>query len=205
MLKKGFTFRVYLSYIICAIIAIFIIGFNIFYFLYYAEGREVKMTDVMAFLTGSVAICTLLYYSFSLERTDYFHQENLKLNRHQYSYEVVSRMTDPSMAESASILVELRETKSEQLEENNIKDFIEFLKVNPEKRTKLILILNYFEHMSLLVENKHVEEGIIKASFKTLFTSTYSLLKAYIDERQKTHRKSWIKFEELSKKWSKEQ
>jgi hypothetical protein len=203
MEAKAVKFKFSLSYIVIGIIGILIFGVIIFYTMH-IYNLEIKIVDVMSYLTGSVAILTLIYYSLSLESTIHFHNENLLLSKHQYSYDIVSKITEQKMAESIQILNEIKETKFEQLQEKNIKEFLKFLKENPKKRIKLVLILNYFEHISLLIENKHVEEDIIKSSFKTLFTSTYSLFKFYIDERQLEHRRSWIKFEEVSTRWSKE-
>ena len=66
------------------------------------------------------------------------------------------------------------------------------------------MLINYFEHISILVKNKHVEEDIIKDSFKTIFINTYTLLKPYIDNSQEASRKIWLNFECLAEKWSKE-
>lgn len=202
-MENNIKFKFRLSYITIGLISIIMLGFLLFYILN-KNGLEIKIVDVMAYLTGSVAILTLIYYSMSLESTFYFHKENLKLLKHQYSYEITSKITEHKMAESIQILNEIKDTKSEDLKEKNIKNFTEYLKSNPETRLKLVLVLNYFEHLSLLIENKHVDEDIIKSSFKTLFTSTYSTFKFYIDERQLQHRRSWIKFEEVSTRWSKE-
>ena len=81
---------------------------------------------------------------------------------------------------------------------------MKYLKKNPDIHTKMTQLFNYFEHISLLVENGHADEKIMKSAFKTLFISTYTEFKFYIDERQSTHRRAWIKYEELSLKWMKE-
>jgi len=69
----------------------------------------------------------------------------------------------------------------------------------------MLLLLNYFEHISILVNNNYVEEKIIKDEFKTLFISLYSTIEPYIKHRQNEPggERAWIKFDELSKKWRK--
>ncbi|MDO6810031.1 DUF4760 domain-containing protein [Zobellia galactanivorans] len=201
-MKNHFPVNFNINYIVLALSIILIGGFFVFYVWFYRCGIEFAMIDVMAYSTGSVAIFTLIYHSLGLSSSYSFHKENLKIRRNQYSFEVISKVHDSDMGKTLSVLKDLKAKQESNLEEKNIKDFLKYLDENPEDRTKLSILLNYFEHISLLVENRHVDELIIKSAFRTLFTSTYSLLKFYIDERQLVHRRSWIKFEHLAKKWS---
>ncbi len=194
----------YVNYLAAALIVILALGFAIFYFLYYSRGEEVKITDVMAYLTGSVAIVTLLYHIINMEWQDKNQKDSLKLRRHQYTYDVISRLTDPKMGEYLSILAEIKDHHIDKLKEKNIQEFMDFLKENNDKRIKLVVLINLFEQISILVEKNHVEEYIVKEALKTLFTDAYSMLRAYINERQVAHRRNWIHFEELSVRWSKE-
>lgn len=203
-MKNGFDFRIRINYLIFGLIFVVALGFFIFYFLYFKKGLEVKMVEVMAYATGSIAILTLVYRALNLETVNFYQKENLRVTKNQYSFEVISKVHSLDMGETIAVLRLLKDEQSNCLEEKNIKDFLTYLDENPDIRTKLSMLLNYFEHISLLVEKNHVDENIIKSAFKTLFTSTYSLLKFYIDERQLTHRRSWIKYEELAKKWAKE-
>lgn len=203
-MNNGFSINFKISYVFLGLLVILIGGFLIFYYVIPEYGREVKVLDIMAYSTGSVAILTLIYHSLNLESSHYFHKENLRISKNQYSYEVMSKIYEKEMAENFAALKILKIENPLFFEEKNIKGLETHFDENPNLRNNLSVLLNYFEHVSILVYNGHVDEKIIKSGFKTLFTSTYSLLKFYIDERQLTHRTSWIKFEKLSHKWNTE-
>lgn len=201
-MNRGFNIRLRISYIVLGLVFVLVGGFFIFYFLYYERKITIEMIDIMSYAAGSIGILTLIYYSLNLESIHYFHSQNLKIRINQYSFEVISKVYEFKMAETLAVLKLLKSEQAENLKEKNIKDFTKYLDENVDIRTKLSLLLNYFEHISLLVEKEHVDEKIIKSAFKTMFTSSYSLLKFFIDEKQSTHRTTWIKFENLAKKWS---
>ena len=58
--------------------------------------------------------------------------------------------------------------------------------------------------VNILVKNQHVEEIIVKDSFKGLFITSYSIMKPYLDFRQSINRMAWYNYECLAKKWSEE-
>lgn len=203
MNKNEFKVKFELKYIYVFLIIIIILGIIIFWCLFENE-ISFGIVEIMAYLTGSVAILTLIYHALSLESSHAFHDEGLKLKRHQYSYDIVSKINEPSMAETLQVMYEINQKKDEYFKQNDISEFKKYLKENGDKRAKMVMLINYFEHISLLVKNKHVEEDIIKDSFKTIFINTYTLLKPYIDESQASSRKIWINYECLAEKWSKE-
>lgn len=202
--KNKFKIKFEVKYIYLFLLIIIIFGFIIFKYIYYDRKITFGIVEIMAYFTGSVAILTLLYHAFSLESSHKFHEEDLKLKKHQYSYEIISKINEPEMAETLQVMYEINKNKDLYFKENNIKEFENFLSSNSDKRAKLIMLINYFEHISILVCNKHVEENIIKDGFKSVFINTYTLLKLYIDKEQETNRKTWIKFEGLAKEWAKE-
>lgn len=64
------------------------------------------------------------------------------------------------------------------------------------------MLFNYFEHLSILVENKYIEEEIVKQAFNALFVGSYSIMRPYIEHKQSSSRQAWYHFECLAKKWS---
>ena len=73
-------------------------------------------------------------------------------------------------------------------------------------RRSLISILNYFENLSLLLEDGVIDEDILKKCFKTLFLTYYNAIKEYIEDEQRGNNggnsKIFINFVTLCKKWS---
>lgn len=204
MSQNKFKVRFELKYIYLFLILIVLIGIITFKFIFYDRGIDFGIIEIMAYLTGSVAILTLIYHALSLESSHSFHDEDLKLKRHQYSYDIVSKINEPSMAETLQVMYEINKNRNRYFKKNDISKFKKYLGENGDKRAKMVMLINYFEHISILVKNKHVEEDIIKESFKTIFINTFTLLKPYIDDSQSNSRKIWINFECLAEKWSKE-
>jgi hypothetical protein len=204
MSHNKFKVKFELKYIYLFLILIVLLGIVIFKFAFYDRNIPFGIIEVMAYLTGSVAILTLIYHALSLESSHSFHDEDLKLKRHQYSYEIVSKMNEPSMSKTLQVMYEINLKRDKYFQKNDISEFKKYLENNRDKRANIVMLINYFEHISLLVKNQHVEEDIIKDSFKTIFIYTYTLLKPYIDDCQANSRKIWINFEGLAEKWSKE-
>ena len=78
-----------------------------------------------------------------------------------------------------------------------------FLEENQNLESEIVQVLNYFEHISLLIKKNHVDEEIIKDSFKTLFIRVYALTRNFIhhSQTQKSHT-IWSEFVSTAKKWS---
>lgn len=202
--KTNFKIKFEVKYIYLFLFLILLLGIIIFKFIYFDRKMAFGIVEIMAYLTGSVAILTLIYHSLSLESSHSFHEEDLKLKKHQYSYEIVSKINEPSMSKTLQVMYEINKNKELYFKKNDITEFKKYLEKHGEKRAQLVMLINYFEHISILVKNKHVEEDIIKDSFKTIFINTYTLLKPYIDNSQEASRKIWLNFECLAEKWSKE-
>lgn len=73
------------------------------------------------------------------------------------------------------------------------------------ERKSLISLLNYFEHLSLLIEDDIIDESTIKKAFKTAFISLYSNLKEYIEYEQRgnsgSNARIYENFVAISKRW----
>ena len=203
-MKDGFTVKFRINYVIFGLLLIIIGGLVVFLWFFPEQQIDFTIIDIMAYSTGSVAILTLIYHSLTLESSRYFHSENLRINKNQYSYDVVSRINEPEMVEVLHAMYVINESKDKYFKNKDIDVFLTYLKEHPKKRARMVMLLNYFEHVSILVFNNHVEENIIKENFGSLFVYNYTLLKPYIDYKQKTNRTTWIKFEELAGKWAKE-
>ena len=201
-MKDKFTTRVSIKNIFIILGIIIGIFFILRFFVY-----EFSVIEIMAYFTGTITVITLIYHAIDLEARHKFREEDLKLRKHQYSYEVTSKINDVEMVKSLQLFHKIIENKAEYFGTNNEvkEEFLDYLK-NDTNRCSMLLLLNYFEHISILVSNNHVEEKIIKDEFKTLFISLYFTINPYIKYRQKEpgRQRAWIEFENLSERWSKE-
>ncbi|SKA07200.1 protein of unknown function [Sediminibacterium ginsengisoli] len=73
-----------------------------------------------------------------------------------------------------------------------------------EERRALVAILNYFECISLLLEDDLIDEAILKKCFKTTFRTYYINLKEFIEDWQRgndgANHRIFINFVALAKK-----
>lgn len=189
------------KYIVIILILIIVIGLLVFYFMN-KYGINFTFTDIMAYCTGSVAIMALIYHALSLESQYKFHQENLFLSKNQYAYDVSSKFNEPHMTEALQFLSKIDSEKDKYFPDKKVQKFLDYIKENPIDRQKIVIVMNYFELLSILIVNGHVEEKIIKNTFKTVFISTFILLRPYIDHRQLEKATVWCNFQLISKKWN---
>lgn len=198
-LSKEIKLKIHYIYVSLAIIVM--LAFIIFLWIYPKYNKEYGLVEVMTFLTGSVAIVSLIYHSISISNNIEIHKQNVTINLMKYTFDVVATFHDPKMNSAIKTLREIKNDEKKYLEKKNMDEFTDYLKKNPDSYANIVQIFNYFEHVSLLVVSKQVDEPIIKSSFKTLFLSTYKEYRFYIDERQKTHHSTWIEYEKLCKCW----
>ena len=185
---------------------IILIGFIIFVLVFPAYDINFSITGVMAYLTGSIAIVTLTYNAIAIESRKKFHQETLEVQKHRYTYDIVSKMNEPEMVQCLSTYRYIRSNKHIFFKDGTVSYFENYINKdeNKEFRMHVTMLLNYFEHISLLVVNKHVEEKIVRDSFESFFTKGYSIMEPYINHTQNQSPKVWSNFEYLAKKWRKE-
>ena len=189
------------KYIVIFLLIILISGISLFTNLSENE-IDYTITDVMSFAAGSVAIMTLVYHALSLDSQYKFHQENLFLTRNQYAYDVISKFNDPSMSIALEFLNSVEEKKEEFFNDRNVQGYLDYIKENPKDRLKMVRIINYFEHLAILINNKHIEEYTVKNNFKTIFVDTFLLMKPYIDHCQQHSATTWCNYEKLATKWN---
>ena len=202
------TFKFTTWRIVLILAFIILIGLIIFVFLFPAYDINFSITGVMAYLTGSIAIVTLIYNAIAIESRQKFHQETLDVQKHRYTYDIVSKMNEPEMVRCLFTYSYIRSNKDEFFKDGTGAYFEDFInkKENKELKIHVTMLLNYFEHISLLVVNKHVEEKIVKDSFESFFTKGYSIMGPYISKSQSQTQtpKVWSNFAYLAQKWQKE-
>lgn len=201
MNKLKINFQV--KYIVIFLSLIVIVGFIVFYTMNYYN-IKFTFTDIMAYGAGSVAIMALIYHALSLESQYKFHQENLFLTRNQYAYDVVSKFNEPQMTDALQFLYKINKEKEKYFTDRKVQNFLDYIKDNNKDRQKIVMVINYFEHLSILVKNNHIDEKIIKESFKTVFISTFVLMKPYIDYCQQQSSTIWCNYESMAIKWNKQ-
>lgn len=205
-MNHTFEKKISIKYVYLGILFTFFSAIALFYSLSYFEVHY-GMLEIIAYVTGLTATLTLIYHSLSLENQIEEQKYNNLLYRSKYTYDLISEWHSPKMMDSISCsrnLMKHPERSLELRDKTKVSLFAEYLEENLDERKHLILILNYFENISTMIETDHVDVQIVKNSFKSMFISYYSYLENYIDYRQKEYPDSWAYFEIISKKWRQE-
>lgn len=156
-------------------------------------------------------ICTTLFYTAKNMRLTYeFHVQKLSVDLDEKKLKKIELTIQISSEwfKSLSDHVEVSRAfiKKFTLNPEGTIDVIAFVKSiedNPNERKSLVVILNYFEYLSLLLKRDLVDEQTLKDAFKTVFCEYFLRLKPFIDERQKASRRYLLNYEEVASKWSK--
>lgn len=200
--KKDFTtLSNYRRITLPSLILIFgggVLLFSILYLLNYSF----DIVDITAYLTGAVAVITLINFSKGIDNINEYNEKTLKVNKDQYSFNVVAEMHKDYMRNSLRSFREIN--KNMPLSETTIEQLLDYFKKNSDDEANMVQVLNYFEHISLLIKWRQVEEKIIKGSLKTLFVNTHLLTEAYIRFKQtEVSSTIWCNYTNLAKKWGK--
>jgi hypothetical protein len=182
---------------------------------------KLEVRDYITLCTSGAICTTLAYHSKNVALTYQYHLEKLALDIQKLESDKLKNEKDverkkleytfyvsndwfKSLSECVQRSRVFINNNRNNWHISNIPDFISKIESNPEDRKALISVLNYFEYISLLIKNDLVHEETIKSFFKTVFCEYFSVLKPYIDERQKVSRRYLLNYEEIALKWSKD-
>jgi len=174
-----------------------VFGSIIWFYLEYSE-IEYDIDDLTSIYTGFLILFTIFYYSRSTCYDQELNNEEFRLKKLHYSYDVFDDFfLSPILIESQKVFGKINDDK--------IKDAKDYLLKNKDAGQQIRILLNYFEYISVLAENGLVEMTVAKDLFKTLFVESLNLLKPYIqylqDNRSKRLYKSYCK---IAENWSSE-
>jgi len=183
-------------------------------FVFILNPTDFTFKDVMYFSTGSVAMLTFIMHTVNGNKSSISKSERLKeikeyqdkkllVIKQQNSYNIILQFSKQEMVEPLRAYRDIKKEVPNLILGSNVEPLKEYLKVNPKDHSRLHLLLNFFEHISLQIKNDFVDEHIIKDAMHSMFYNAYSTLKTYIKDAQseKGYDKCWDDFVQLSKKW----
>jgi hypothetical protein len=176
---------------------------------------EIKLAEYLSIASFGCVTIGLLYnaislqYNFQINKMKFDKEaESERNDKIKFTYEVTSTWWKSDMSSNSETAKRFITPYKGLL--NQSSKLIEFkTKLEStegyEVRRSLIAILNYFENLSLLIEDGMIDEEILKKCFRTLFITYYHNLKEYINDEQSGNSggnsKIYINFVRLCKKW----
>ena len=185
--------------------------------------QEYDIRDLVAIFTGGILATTLLYHSKTIRYSQTLHNDRIEFEKEKFeyqkekvdkefsyekeklSYDITNKWHDPVFSPFVNqSYVFLNKYKKEIESGQKMSDFDTVFDANPNERLAVITILNYFEHLSLLIDEDFVEETVIKKCFKTLFIDYFSRLKRYIECMAEDKPRIFMNFIKIAQKWQTE-
>ncbi len=199
--------------IITALITIVFIITAHFYHINY------EIRDIVALITCGVVCTTLIYHAKNLKLNFEANKAKLDFDIFKYNQEKDRKITEQSqrkiaysfeatapwfrgdMSAHAELARAFLRTHKDELNNSPIANIKSKLESDTETRRAIACVLNYFENLSVMINEKIVDEDTIKKCFKTLFVDYHKVLRRYIDDIQSTSARYLLNFEDVAKKW----
>jgi|SRR5829696_7722712 len=124
-------------------------------------------------------------------------------NRRKAAQDAVHE-TQQRLANDMNLLQEAFQTRtsSSQLSLNEIE---EAFAANEQVRVALHKRLNNFETLAIGIEQKVLDEQVIKDAYRVMFRRTRRRLKEYIDARKERNEDAWKVLERVSQRWEEQE
>jgi hypothetical protein len=223
--KESLIFKIDNKTFWIGIVASFIITALFYTTIHLAAPKiDFNVIDIVNTFGTLVLVISLFFYSKIFTQNNEKHQETLDFEREKlryamnvrneednmrklkYAFEITENWHKPEMAKmvnkSKMFLIEWDEYIKEN--QNDPKVFNQKLNDNEESRTALMAILNYFEHISILMDAGFADEKTIKKAFSHLFQQYLLKTESYIKYRQETEnsKKIFMYFLKYAKMWA---
>lgn len=157
-----------------------------------------KIADLIQILILIVLIVTAYFALKGINETKNIHKETLLWNKKNKTIDILNefRKITPSLTRERFAKfnipgspIPLEEIKKAIEEDRRIK-------------SEIGKYLNHHEGIAIGIKQNLYEEEVVKLARKTSFCQTYSEFEEYINEvRKVSNPKTWINFENLTKKW----
>jgi Domain of unknown function (DUF4760) len=197
---------------------------------------KIEIKDVVAIFTACIVTITCLYHAKNLKLNIENNQTKLNFDFEKFKFELAHKNNESDHKkkhEQKIVALNLSNKWASQEMSSTVNEARKFIKEHelirdlklthstdiikmqkwvdefnaaPERRATM-LILNYFEHISVSIISQLADEEVIKLMFKTIMYKTYLDLKNYIDYIQlnapedKRSKTFYENYENLMKKW----
>lgn len=157
-------------------------------------------------LTCGSIIIGILYSIVNYEHNQLKFRHDVKLGRETQTFNTACKMYEADMITHFKNIKLLYRNNKSLFTESKFGEIDTKFKEQPDTRVSFIVIANYFEGISIGIEQGIIDEVFMKEFFKTIWRDFYNEYGTYIEYMKveyKSQRIFW-KFTSLAKKWNKE-
>lgn len=160
---------------------------------------SVTLDAILKIIGIGIAFSTALYAAMSLGSIYDAHKETLNHKKKGYSSQLIDKWLHPEMAK----LILKSTPLQNRIKKLNAEQGMKELDKEDSSRHALLTVLNFFEQLSVSINNDLADEKMLKEFFRNIIVTYYNANKGMIDARRKfrNNQKLFSQFEHLAKKW----
>ena len=162
---------------------------------------SISLDNAIKIIGLGIGVTTAVYAAMNLRHIYESHQEEITNKKKAYSMHLMELWLEPEMTETSSnanlLLKEINET-------NDTDQAYSLFNEKHDERHSLLSILNYFELLSISIDNNVADEYMLKQFFRGIVVYHYNNMASIIEiRRQKSNNQKIFKdFQNLAEKWS---
>lgn len=167
---------------------------------------EDKLKNAALVLTGGSIVIGIFYSIINYEHSKQKFNHDVKSSREILTFNTACKMHDVNTIEHFRKIKTFYVLNKTLISDGKFKEFDTLLTKEIDVRVSFIVIFNYFECISIGIEQGIMDETFMKSFFKTVFIHNLNTFGPFIDFMKKEYnadRMFW-KFTELATKWKSE-
>ena len=140
-------------------------------------GERELLTFAATVLSSTATVISAVYIAQGLN-------QNVEFSKLARAIELTERWNSPDFAEAKVATVKIAKMLSNIPVEDRLKALNDSIDSGDSKEEVLINIFNFFEEIGILVNNKLLDEEVLREFYQGIVVSYYSLFEFWINERR---------------------
>jgi len=187
-----------------AIVAICLIALLIFAgFTWSSSMQPDRLKNFATVVTCGSVIIAIFYSILNYEYTQIRFKHDKKNSVDTLTFTVASKCHDTEMIGHFKAMKKFYFTHKDVIQKRDLKNFHDSLEQDDATKTSVVAVLNYFECISLGIQQELMDETFMKDFFASLFRVHYNYYLPYIEfiRTENSAPKLFVNFTNLAKRW----
>lgn len=172
---------------------------------YYFTSSHPNSIEIITLFSGCLVGISLTIASKTIASGKSIHLERIEFDSALFLHKLVSNWYNDLSFHVGSSRNIMKKNMDKFNTKEGCRELLEHFYNNPKEMESFYAVLNFLEHISIMVQNKILNESAVKEYFGGIFRTYYTTTKIFIDtarEHDGDHKKaSFCSFEKLAEKW----
>jgi|ERR1035437_1169191 hypothetical protein len=171
-----------------------------------ASTPDEKLKNAALVFTGGSIIIGIFYSIINYEHNLSKFKYDVKAARETLTFTTAAKMYEADMVKYFRTVKAFYETYINLFKENKGEEINKLLIADPDTRVAFVIIFNYFEGISISINQCIMDEDFMKEFFKTIFKNYYNRYGMFLDYLRKDAgtKRIFRHFTALAERWDKE-